>query len=509
MTKLKTISLALVVLTALLYCGALAQENLAPLTLEGLNHQTNSSVLSRSMGGVTIPLQKDVSLMFANPTNLSTLEKFTISIGSTRTTTVASQTQQWQPDVYWGNFTLLMDGSSRGIDSSLVPHTWPTSRFPGDTLWKPYDNIGSNWGHNRDAGSLMPEVFVGLPLTIGGMNAAVGVGFSKYAKMDYYYQNNNVLSPEYDLIMVGQGVVKGDSLKRLDWSQAIRQREGDLYGYGGAFSMNITEKFSAGVSARYIAGSTDDYESTLGRGVLWFYSSGLTNKIWNVNQNSMRLDTAQYTTIVTGTSDYTGLDATVSAAYRGKNATIGVSFTLPSTITRKFTGTVVSDAKKSKVQAAGHSESAVSSTQDMSLPYKAKLGLGWQVRSNVMIAAEYEYIPYSKSELDNNGAVSKPWMDASSFHFGLNWQPSDVMSLRFGYRRQDDVFKAQYAAFDNAPESYVAYSGGLGINLMQGLALNVAYEYYRFKYADVWVDNSNVNSLISNTISAELSYSLH
>jgi hypothetical protein len=518
MIKNKKYSIVVLVLNAILVCGLFAQDYNTPLTMEGLNHTTNTSVLSKSMGGVTIPLQKDVSSMFANPSSLSTLDALTVSVGVSRTSTSANQTQTWTPNTYWGNFSLLMDGSARNIlpsDSSWhVKHpTVPSPTFAGDTLWKPYDNLGPNWNRDRNVGPSMPDIFIGLPVTIGTMKATVGVGINEYANMDYYYQNNNVLTPEYDLLQVGAGLVKGDSVKSLNWSQSIHERNGQIYGYGGAFSLNITDNISAGISARYISGSTDDYDLSVGRGVIWIFSSGYVAKYWNVSggYGAIRLDSVDYMRAVTGTSDFTGYDATLSTTYRSKSVTVGLVVTLPSVIERKFNGKTISYTGKTKDYAASpYTEKDTSFTQRMSLFGKVKIGLGFQVRPNVLLAAEYEYAPNSLNEFERPGFITtKPWLDASAFNFGVDWKPIDLLSLRFGYRRQSENFEPQWSAFENDPVSYNAYSAGIGVELMPGLALNAAYEFYEVKYEDTWVDNSNINILTSNSFSASLQYTFH
>jgi len=197
MTQLKRISLAIVALNVFVICGLFAQQYNVPLTMEGLNHTVNASVISKAMGGVTIPIQQDVALMFANPAGLSTLSGLTVSVSGSQISTSADHTQQWYPLVYYGNFSLLMDGTVRGIDTSGKPHTPPSSpaRYPGDTLQYPYDNLGPNWNHSRSA-SLLPQVFIAMPLKIGSRSASVGLGLTQYANMDYYYQNNNSLTPD-------------------------------------------------------------------------------------------------------------------------------------------------------------------------------------------------------------------------------------------------------------------------------------------------------------------------
>jgi hypothetical protein len=518
MIKIKKHSIIAIVLNAMLVCGLFAQEYNTPLTMEGLNHTTNASVFSKAMGGVVIPLQKDVSLMFANPASLSTLDALTVSVGASRIETSANQTQTWLPNTYWGNFSILMDGSARNISPS--DSSWhkshpasPTPTFAGDTLWKPYDNLGPNWNRNRNVGPSIPDIFVGLPVTIGTMKATVGLGMAEYANLDYYYQNNNVITPEYDLLQVGEGLVKGDSAKSLNWSQSLHTRNGQVYGYGGAFSLDISDNFSAGLSARYISGSTDDYDINVGRGVIWAFSSGYVTKYWGVagGYGAIRLDSVDYMRDVLGTSDFTGYDAAFSTTYRSKNVTLGLVITLPSVIERKFNGQMISYTGKTKDYAASpYQVKDTSFIQKMSLPGKVKIGLGMQVRSNVLLAAEYEYAPNSLGEFERPGfKTTRPWLDASSFNFGVDWKPIDLLSLRFGYRRQSENFKPQFAAFDNDPVSYNAYSAGFGVELMPGLNLNAAYEFYECKYEDTWVDNSNINILTSNSFSASLQYTIH
>jgi hypothetical protein len=512
MTKLKNISIITLVLNAVIVCAMVAQDYNLPLSMEGLNHTANTSVLSKSLGGVTIPLRKDVSLMFANPASLGTLDALTVSVGATQMNTSANQTQQWQPSTYFGNYSLLMDGSANNIfhtdtsTSNRYQTPGATTYYPGDTLWKAYDNIGPNWSRDKSASKFIPNIFVAMPVTIMDINVAVGIGYSEYANLDYYYQNNNSENPNPNELMIGQGIVKGDSTRRIDWWQSIRSREGSLNSIGGAISVNITPNLTAGVSVKYVSGSTNDLEQTLGRGVIWFFWSGAANK--NAPYQSLRLDSVSYMSSLSGTSNYKGYEAAISATYRGKDVTVGVTITLPSEIDRTFDGTATSYTNKTKDFAAVPLSSvSVSTFQEMDLPIKGNIGIGFQLRPNVYVAGEYEYDPYGDAKLITNHSVTtKPWLNSSSFHFGLKWEPVENYSLRFGYRRQSEVFQAQYSAIKDQPVSYTAYSAGIGIQLIKGLQLSAGYEFYQRKYEDTWIGNSNINFYESGSISAGLQY---
>jgi opacity protein-like surface antigen len=511
MTQLKRISIAVFALNAMLICGLFAQQYNVPLTMEGFNHTDNGSIISKAMGGVTIPIQQDVALMFTNPASMSTLNAMTVSVSGNLTFTNASQEQQWYPLVYYGNFSLLMDGTVRGIDTSGVPHSYPTHPYgPGDTLQYPYDDIWPNWSRTKDANKYIPEIFFAAPLKIGKLNATVGAGLTKYANMDYYYRNNNTLSQDYDLQTTPQTAAK-DSV-RNNWSQAIHQRDGNIYGYGGAFSLAISEKLSAGISARYIQGRTDDFEQTIGRGVLWFYGSLYVQSAqsrWHAALgNIFIVDSVSYQRTLQGTSDFSGFEYNISAQYRTKNVTIGFSVTPPSTITRKFSGSLLADTGATIDYAASHRAVDTSFTEKTNLPWKGKLGIGFQVTPNFLAAIEYEYCPYSQAEFEKDGVISHPWLDASAIHFGINWEPTNSLFLRFGYRKQNETFTPKNSPFPDQPVSYNTYSAGLGVQLIPNLVLNVAYEFYEMKYEDVWAQSYHINTLTSNSISAELTYSL-
>jgi hypothetical protein len=508
MTKLKSISIAVFVLTALSICSVFAQYYNVPLTMEGLDHTYNASVMSRAMGGVTIPLQQNLSLMFANPAGLSRLDAIQVSVGGTYTISNSEHAQQWYPMVYFGNISILMDGTARNIGPSGVPHPAVTTPYPGDTLQKPYDNIWPNWNHNQNK-TQIPDIFAAMPLTIGSMKASVGVGIADYASLDYFYKNNNTLSVDFGLMIIPSGISPTgtwDSV-RTNWSQNSHYRMGAIHSYGGAFSLAMNDNFSAGISGRYLSGKSDDYDISVGRGVIWVVGSTIANHFWNVNNGYIRLDSVNYHRTLVGTSDYTGFEFTASGTYHNKNITIGLSLTPPSTIKREFSGKLTCDTAATKDYLASYSLRDTSFTEKMKLPFKAKIGVGFQVRPNVLVAAEYEYCPYSSAKLEKNGKTTEPWMDASTFHFGIDWAPADYLSLRFGYRKQKETFHAEYSALDE-PVTCSAYSAGVGITCMPGVVINFAYEFYERKYEDAWVYAYHVNTTNINTLSAELVYTL-
>jgi hypothetical protein len=217
--------------------GVRAQGFGQPLTIQGLDHITPQSAASRGAGGITVGIQNDVSMMFADPASLQSLQGFQVSIGDHQLSTSELQTQQYSPLKYYSNFSLLMEGLTGYIGNPTYDTT--STYNAGDTVQRPYDNIGPNWSHAK---TKIPSVqgFAGLPFSFNGMKFGVGVGSVEYADLNWYFQNNNVLSPS--ILSVKNGTLtipanNSDSLSiPVQWYQNTQWREGSIYGYGIALS---------------------------------------------------------------------------------------------------------------------------------------------------------------------------------------------------------------------------------------------------------------------------------
>ncbi len=172
-----------------------------------------------------------------------------------------------------------------------------------------------------------------IPFNIGEYKVVAGIGAVEYANMNYYFQDNNVLSPAVNIQRpFPVHLVTNDSLPlAVQWYQNIRNREGSIYGYGAALSVGVTENLSFGLSGMLIKGSTNDFESQIGRGTLVFYSQ------------YFRVDSVNYKNANTGTSDYTGAEFNISGSYKSGNLTLGFSIKPPTSITRKFNFTYQND----------------------------------------------------------------------------------------------------------------------------------------------------------------------
>ncbi len=462
-----------------------------PLTIQGLDHFTPQSAASRGAGGIVIGLGNDVSLMFSDPASLQSLQGLQVSIGDYQLSSSEEQTQQYSPLKYYSNFSLLMEGLTGYI--STPKYDTGTTYNAGDTVQRPYDNIGPNWSHAK---SKIPSVqgFAGFPFTFNGMKFGVGIGSVEYADLDWYFQNNNVLSPS--ILSVKNGTLtipanNSDSLAiPVQWYQNIQSRVGSIYGYGLALSAALSEKISIGVSGMILSGSSNDFESRVDRGKLIFYSS------------YFRLDSIYNRVISTGTLDYSGQEITFSGLYHSRYVTLGFSAKVPTTITRKFNTEIQTDT-------TGSSRTEIISGQDKTvIPFRGTLGISIALRENLLLGMGYEIRPYASTTFTNStGSTTNPWLSANLFHAGFEFSAFSWLMLRGGAREEAEVYEPEGNPLEGEPVTYSVYSFGVGV-MIAGGTVNLAYEYSNMKYTDTWADAISINGDIRHTIVADFSYGI-
>jgi len=471
--------------------GVRAQGFGQPLTIQGLDHFTPQSAASRGAGGIIVGLQNDVSLMFTDPASLQSLQGFQVSVGDHQVSSSELQTQQYSPLKYYSNFSLLMEGLTGYIGNP----TYDTTKTynAGDTVQRPYDNIGPNWSHSK---TKTPSVqgFAGLPFSFNGMKFGVGVGSVEYADLNWYFQNNNVLSPSILSVKNGTMTIpanNSDSLSiPVQWYQNTQWREGSIYGYGIALSGALSEKISIGVSGMLLKGSSNDFESRVDRGKLVFYST------------YFRLDSIYHRVFTTGTSDYSGQEFTFSGLYRSRYVTLGFSVKTPTTITRKFNAQIQTDTTGSStiVNVNGQDKTVI--------PFRGTIGLSIALRENLMFGAGYEIRPYSSATFTNStGSMTNPWLSANLFHVGFEFVPISWLKVRGGVREEAEVYEPEGNPLEGEPVSYSVYSFGVGV-MVDGGTVNLAYEYSDMKYTDTWADAISINGDIRHTIVADFSYEI-
>ncbi|MDI6804556.1 MAG: hypothetical protein QME58_12055 [Bacteroidota bacterium] len=485
-------SLLLQVLICLLLSRQIfAQGYDKPLDIQGLDNRTLQSAASRAAGGTTIGIKNDVSLMFTNPASLQSLTGIQISVGGLLQYSKASQVQQYTPLKYYSNFSLLMEGLTGGI---INPDSLHPGSNPGDTVQRPFDNIGPNWSRSKNK-NLPVQALLAVPFTLGKINFVIGVGAVEYANLNHYYQNNNVLFPSIGSqrpIPIPLPPNNPDSTFKTEWSQYYRSRDGSINGYGIAFSGALSQKISLGISGMLLKGTTDDLEQRLGRGRFVFY------------QNYFRLDSVNFNKKITqtGTSDFSGQEFTFSGIYRGNYVSFGFSVKPPTTIKRDFSTQI-------RIDTIGSSSiSSISGQDEIQLPWRGTVGMSIGLLKNLTLGLEYELRPYESTIYKNTDSKElKPWLSASVFHVGVNYNPLSWLLLRAGMRGHTEVFEPEGNPLAGEPVSFSIYSVGCGI-LYAGINLNITYEYSLMKYQDMWQTNVNLNKETCHNIMADVRYEI-
>lgn len=471
---------------------AAAQGYGLPLTMQGVDHHTLTSAASRGAGGITVGMAGDPSTMFANPAALQSIEGLHISFGAMNRSGDQDQMQEWYPLRNFPTFSLMMEGLIWMIDDPDLSEVPEGGFGPEDSIARPYDDIQPNWSHHRPQDRAL-QGFLALPFELAGLRVVAGVGATEYADLTYYFQNNNVLSPS-----IGTQRPVGIPLPAIgqelpaDWTQYRQEREGSIWGYGGALSVALSQEFALGVSLLVLDGSADDRESVVSRGRIRF---GNNNSVFYHS-----LDSVYGQTTRVGSSDFSGTEISLSTSFRHGPLALSLVVTPPNRITRKFSTTEAVDT-------TGTPQTMLLEGEDsMLLPWRGWAGVSFAVRENLLLGLEYELRPFASAEYTNaTGEVTRPWLSSTTLRVGAEFRPSTWLALRAGFREQAEVFEEEGNPLIGNPVRYSAYSAGAGFSFA-GVTLNVAYEYAQVKYDDMWQTNVNRNSETRHAIVADLAY---
>ena len=481
----------LLLLTAVFAMDAAAQGNGLPLRMQGVDQVSGLSAVTAATGGVVIG--SDPSTMFADPSSLTALKALTVSAGSSYRMSEYGQAQQYSPLKYYSNFSLLMEGLTGTISRPAYDTVNHRPSTAADTVQRPFDAIGPNWTHHRNAVAPV-EAFAALPFTVAGIRMTAGLGVSEYADLTWYFQNNNVLSPSIltpDPFNRTRPINDADSSSiPVQWYRMTQQRTGSIASYGVTLAAELSEQWSVGIGARVLDGSSDDTEDRLERGRLRFY------------QNFFRAESVYHHISRTGTSTYSGQEFTVSAAYRTKTIRLGASVRLPSTIDRSFTATQITDT-------TGAVRTVTISGKDaIALPLIFRGTLTLQLRENLTAGVSYEVRPYASAVYTNaSGADSKPWISSNTAHVGMEFTATDWLTLRAGAQERTEVFEPQGNALSGVPVTSGIYSLGAGIHYGD-VAFDLAYQYRRMNYVDTWASEVSVNSFAGRSVNASCTVAL-
>jgi hypothetical protein len=480
-----------------------------PLTFQGLSQTTTQSAASRGAGGITFGIKNDVSMMFANPASLTSLQGIQFSIGGLQRIGSSFQEQHYSGVQGTSALAPLLEATTGSISdpdtNAFYGGTKVTVRTQADSVQRPFDSIGPNWSRSKTK-SVPVQFSMAVPFTLGGTRMVGAVGVTEYANLNWYYQNNNVMSPS--VLSVVNGTIATAGLDRNPytsyWYEYYQQRDGSIYGYGAALSVELSERLSVGFSGMMLKGSTDDMEVSVGRGRMLFFTS------------SMRLDrpgTTSYTK--TGTSDFSGTEFSLSAEYTSRYFSVGFSVKPPTTITRNYSSSFsqdsVAQSKRflSKIDSITvHTNVSSGGLDQIVLPLRGTFGIGLTLRENLRIGISYEIRSYASAQYAGaNSSTMNPWLSCSILHVGGEYAANSWLTLRGGVSNYQEVYQPLTEGIRGEPVNYPVYGLGCGVKVANGV-LNVTYEYADMKYVDTWSNAVSINRQFTSNIVASFSYTI-
>jgi opacity protein-like surface antigen len=483
--------LVLIILPTLNAYSLYAQGYNKTLTFQGFDHYLLHSAAGRSMGGISIGIKNDPGLMFQNPAAMQSIESIQVSLGGSYYSTESKQQQSFAPVRYYPNLSLLLESLTDQIpDPPPDTSQWAFGTLQ-DTVQRPFDDMKPDWSRLKND-NLPLQVTLAVPVRFGNIKFVAGLGAVKYADLNYYYQNNNVLSPD----ILSQRPLPtnrptDDNPLEVNWIQSMRSRSGFIQGYGFSLAGSLEDyNLTVGFGGLFLEGSSDDFEQEISRGNLTFYS------------NAFRIDSVYSRITKTGTSDFSGQEFTLSSIIESQHVNFGFSLKLPTTITRKYEMSLSNDTTGTA------SLSSFDGEDKLELPLRGTIGLSFKPKENLTLGIEYEFRPYESVKYINSKSTETSfWLSASLFRAGLEFKATPWLALRGGMRGQAEIFQSEGNKLENEPVSYTVYSAGIGI-IYSGLYLNIAYENSVMKYQDIWASAISKNSFRNHTLLANFSYEI-
>lgn len=453
-----------------------------PLTIQGLDNARVMDARSQGMGGTAVASGTNASAVFSNPAAISLLADPEFRIGGYITSLHQEQTQNWIPNRFYADLSLMFENLLGGIkDPDNVIN-------PVDKLHKPFDDITPAWDRTRS--HARPSVLAAAyPFAVDGVELVAGFGYAEMINLDHYFQNNNAIDPPVGSYRTNSLplVNVGDSLK-IEWFRFIRQRDGGLRGYTPALSARLTENLHVGLSATFLNGWSDDREERLERGLLTMF------------YNTYRLDSVYRSSVSTGSSHYTGTIPTIGVLYDEEYYTAGLTLRLPATITRDWT------RRAATTTSAGTAVTHSGGSDDIALPVTYALGLSLHPSEDVDISVDYDVRNLSQAEYTPAGGTpTSPWLTGKSLRVGGEYRMMRWLSLRAGARGETMAFAAAGDGLLSEPVTGTTYTGGIGL-VFGPISVDVAYELTWLSYQDMYASNINFNSARTHTGLLEIGF---
>lgn len=241
-----------------------------------------------------------------------------------------------------------------------------------------------------------------------------------------------------------------------DYSETEIKREGALYALAVRAATRFASSFSAGLQVAVLGGRQ------------------MADTSYTVyEQNSRDFARSQWQNRFSGYCVEIGYQWRINAGW-----TIGQNFILP--YTQKLKDIEMNNLTLQRSYA---------DVLAMRLPAQVWSGVAWRLGTNLLVAADYRFRPWTKLRFDSPAALQ--FSDAHSLHVGLEYRlpvNHNVIPLRIGWHNQPKQMY-DYNAADPAQAGKQVVSssltGGFGMYL-GSLQLEAAMDMERLKYPTSW-----------------------
>ena len=287
-------------------------------------------------------------------------------------------------------------------------------------------------------------------------------------------------------------MLRGTDTLAVRWFTSFADRKGAIYGITPGLSVTFSEQVSAGAGMTILTGHSEDFEFRRDRGLLSF------DAVYRVQNYPI-----SYRTTSAGRSDYSGVIANLGLFFREKYFSLAASFKLPATITREWNRTVTIDT------AGVSTQSAISGSDELKIPASTSLGIlltptpEWNVGIDYVMGqlGDAVFTPAA------GGTGSSPWLSANILRAGVEYRATEWLAVRAGYRDVARTFAPEGTGLIGEPVTGSVYSGGAGFSF-GAIGVDLAYEYQRVAYQDLWETNINDNTDVRHALLLELSVRL-
>ena len=481
--KIIYLALLSVIFTLNLY----AQHRGDDITFQGLTNQNDASVRYTAMGSAATSLIGDVSSMFYNPAGLVGVEKLQVSVSANTYNSSWRENQHYRPNRFFVTLPFYLEGLYTPLpeDNGMFDHerVWTEDqqidssyivKLP-DLGLDPFSEEAADW-KEESSKFTFNNIAVAFPFTIADNKFVVSAGYFRQYNIEDFDRNDTYLNPHIGYLGYGEmGRVNGVDTLIVDWFRYKRQRSGPIDNITGALAYDFNQYVKVGFGLKTSWGETDDLLSINQVGTFDL-----------VRENRFRYSYVDSSKVYEGVSNFSSTAFNIGFLFDFEKFKFGLNIDLPYTIEREWDYTVtISDSN-------GISSNKQTGIDKLKIPAVFNFGVSFKPVQNFTAAIDYEYAPFSKTEFEfsRNETVQNNYVDRHILKIGLEYMPTDYLSLLAGYRNIPSTFVPDGASETESGPDANSITGGLSIHTFLG-RFDLSYEYRTLKYYDSYFSNTN------------------